>query len=87
MTKQQIFDKVVRGLAKQGFRQSMGGALNNVCSYRGKRDTKCAAGHLIPDRLYRKDLEAKIAEDPAVRSVLIDGGSRNVRSNSSVTSN
>lgn len=49
MTKQEVFDKVVRGLASQGYQTSMRGG---TCKYRGEGGRKCALGHLIPDALY-----------------------------------
>lgn len=48
MTHQETFDIVVNPLRKQGCR-----SLNNQCCvYKGSDGTKCAAGCLIPDRLY-----------------------------------
>lgn len=57
-TEQEVFDAVVIGLAGQGFQKSVndGGML---CSYRGQGDNRCAAGHLIPDEIYRPEFEGK----------------------------
>jgi len=58
LTKQEIFDTVYNGLAAQGFKQSV----DTVgCSYRGRDDTKCAFGHLIPDEQYSSFLENESA--------------------------
>ena len=53
MDKQEIFDTVVTNLRLQGCKSEVGGA----CMYRGPNNTKCAAGHLIPDKLYDPDME------------------------------
>lgn len=57
LTNQQVFDKVVTALRAQDCK-----SLNDegYCVYRGKNDTKCAAGHLIPDSLYTISLETFI---------------------------
>jgi len=52
---QQVFDFVVAKLREQGC-QSMDTG-DNTCMYRGRNDTKCAAGHLIPDCDYEKSWE------------------------------
>ena len=51
--KQEIFDFVVTALAKQGKLSTNGG----FCRYRASDGSKCAIGHLIPDRLYRSEME------------------------------
>lgn len=56
MTKQEAFNKAVRGLAKQGFRQSI--TPGGVCRFRMATKSgvrKCAIGHLVPDaKLFSK---------------------------------
>lgn len=55
MTKQQIFNLVVEGFAKQGelaFDTTAG-----ICVYRTSKGSKCAIGMLIPDELYSKRIE------------------------------
>jgi hypothetical protein len=54
VTKQEIFNTVVAGLAAQRFIRSMRGT---GCSYRGAEGRKCAAGFLISDEQYRSDME------------------------------
>lgn len=57
--KQELFDKIVAGLAGQDFVQSSRGApfTWNACMYRGEGGRKCAAGHLIPDEKYDPSFE------------------------------
>ena len=62
------FEKVVRGLAAQGWRQSVLGPGSPACRYRGIDNRKCALGHLIPDAEYTAHLEGDI-------SMLYDNGS------------
>jgi len=52
MTSREIFDKVKKHLLKQGERSSEDG----WCLYRSG-DLKCAVGCLIPDDLYKEDME------------------------------
>ena len=64
MTDQEVFDKVVTALRKQGRRSSMMQphpeyGSQEICRYRGPRGVKCAAGHLIPDELYDEEMEGK----------------------------
>jgi hypothetical protein len=61
LTKQEIFDKAVNGLAGQGFIRSRQteddeevGESRTKCLYRGLGGTKCAVGHLIPDDVYEE---------------------------------
>lgn len=56
MTKQKIFNKVVRALAGQGFQRSISNT-DGTCLYRGPNGLKCAAGHLISDKDYNPDFE------------------------------
>jgi len=66
-TKQEIFDVVYRGLASQGFRQSVKSTswsdTGPRCRYRSEVG-KCAAGWLIPDEMY----------DPKFDGGVCDGG-------------
>lgn len=71
LTLQQMFDKVVTHLRKQGER-AMNGA---VCAYRGVGNTQCAVGCLIPDEIYDPKMEGRgvygLCDDfPAVRALL-----------------
>jgi len=61
MRQEEIFKKVVEGLAKQGFRQSVKPSVFGLptCSYRGVEGRKCAAGFLIPDEIYKPEFEGK----------------------------
>lgn len=56
MNRQEIFDKVLEHLRKQG-----GLSLNEhgKCCYRGNHGNKCAIGVLIPDELYKSRMEYK----------------------------
>lgn len=59
MTKQEIYDTVCKGLAEQGgpsIRCNESG-MRTACLYRGPGGRKCAAGLLIPDDLYRPDMD------------------------------
>lgn len=61
---QSIFDEVLDGLRKQGVKSMIG----DSCMYRGRGDTKCALGLLIPDDAYAPTMENRllgcmIAED------------------------
>ena len=51
---QEILDKVVNGLRKQGCKSL---DCRNSCMYRGPNDTKCAAGQLILDEHYDERFE------------------------------
>lgn len=54
MQPQEIFDTVVRHLAQQGGPAKDG---NGDCVYRGQNNTKCAVGCLIPDEMYRPEMD------------------------------
>lgn len=67
MTRQEIFETVARHLFRQGV-QAIGELPEadqilykgiEGCAYRGKNGTKCAAGCLIPDELYKPEFENK----------------------------
>lgn len=59
MTNQEVFDKVVTGVLKQGRKSvhSPGG----TCKYRGTDGAKCAAGFLIKDECYIAPMENNLA--------------------------
>lgn len=48
MTNQEIFNKSVKGLNSQGFKQSKKSSTDS-CAYRGQGDKRCAIGHCIED--------------------------------------
>lgn len=74
-TKQETFDTVAVALVRQGG-PSLGkpSAGFGRCAYRGTNGRKCAAGHLIPDALYRKSMEGSFAYEGLVAEVLEDAG-------------
>lgn len=75
MTKQEIFNRVVEGLASQGFERSMrSNDPEDICMYRGLEGRKCAAGHLIRDEYYNEGLECRTSNDSAVQSALAKSG-------------
>lgn len=59
MTNQEVFDKVVTHLRKQGCKSFHHIQNGGGCAYRGSHDMKCAAGCLIPDEKYGIELEGK----------------------------
>lgn len=54
-TLQQVFDDAYRGLAAQGFAQSVGEG--GSCAYRGAKGRRCAIGHCISDAEYTPAIE------------------------------
>ena len=73
MTNQEVFNKVVIHLRKQGCRSRDGG----LCRYRDAWGHKCAAGIFIPDDVYDVDMENKpwgdiIARWPRLHMLDID---------------
>jgi len=46
MNNQEAFDRALRGIRAQGYRQSLTGT---GCAYRGENGLKCAIGHCIDD--------------------------------------
>lgn len=68
ITRQEAFDRVVRGLAAQGWERSV--SERGTCLYRGPEGRKCAAGHLIPDDLYDPAMETWAAARQEVRCAL-----------------
>lgn len=71
MTKQEIFDKVVAHLRAQN-RKAIDE--QSLCCYRGPDRTKCAAGCLILDEHYSRDLEGMTVGQSLVRSALRASG-------------
>lgn len=81
MTKQEMFERVVRGLAAQGWERSVDPDDEDpddglLCLYRGPGGRKCAAGHLIADEHYRSFLEdcGSVWPEGAVAEALIASG-------------
>ena len=73
LNNQEVFDKVARALIKQGEASVPAGYndITDTCRYRirrGTRTLKCAVGHLLPARLYDREMEGVSAE------VVISGG-------------
>lgn len=60
MTKQQIFNKVWRGLKRQGFMRSVNSL--DSCQYRGKYGRRCAAGWLVHSKHYKPSLEGSLVD-------------------------
>jgi hypothetical protein len=59
---QSVFDFVVRNLRDQGGPSTLADVAN--CAYRGSNDRKCAAGFLINDEEYDRDMEGQnLSED------------------------
>jgi hypothetical protein len=59
-TNQEIFDIVAKHLLTQNeksIRKNSNTRTQGVCAYRGDNGCKCAAGVLIPDEHYLKDME------------------------------
>lgn len=54
MTKQEMFDKVLFGIRRQG-KKSVN--QSNACMYRGENDCKCVIGMLIDDTEYQSSWE------------------------------
>lgn len=59
MNNQQAFDKIVKHLKDQKWVQAMGRLSHSAstCSFRGVEGRKCAVGCLIPDNLYKEEME------------------------------
>jgi len=64
-SRQEIFDIAYRGLAAQGFKQSVSAAAKG-CAYRGDGNLKCAVGHLIADADYNPGLEGLLASGASI---------------------
>lgn len=60
MKPQEIFNKVATHLFTQGTRAMADPDCHSgQCMYRGPNGSKCAVGVLIPDELYRKNMETR----------------------------
>lgn len=59
MTLQEQFNTVVRGLAKQEWRQSREPVVGE-CLYRHPDGRRCSIGHLIPDEKYEPAMEGDV---------------------------
>jgi hypothetical protein len=70
MTMQEVFDKVARHLLAQGCKSTD----KTGCMYRGPNDTKCAAGFLIADQHYVRELERQTATSCYVAEALMASG-------------
>jgi len=59
MTNQEIYDKVLFGLRKQGHASAMYDEHGEFesCAYRGDNGDRCAVGMLIPDEIYNQEIE------------------------------
>lgn len=65
MTTQQAFNVIVTALRKQNAKSVLDTTSplhEGNCQYRGKDGTKCAAGWLIPDEIYVKEMEGLLIE-------------------------
>jgi hypothetical protein len=63
MSAQEIFDKVVEHLAKQGKRARIAVSPGDFrCKYRTPDGLKCAVGVLIPDELYDPEMDSGIVD-------------------------
>lgn len=58
MNKQEVFNKVSEHLIAQGCK-SIGPASAAICSYRSSGGRKCAIGCLIPDEMYKLDMDSR----------------------------
>jgi hypothetical protein len=71
-TKQQTFDKVIKGLLKQG--QLAYNETEDQCQYLTPSGAKCAAGQLIPSSKYKTSLEGEGVYKFGSYSLLSDAG-------------
>ena len=72
MTKQEAFDKAVRGLASQNWELSMRQGPDrgsSFCAYRGIGGRRCAIGWLIPDNEYHAGMEGEAVVSRALQAV------------------
>jgi|SRR5579859_3548836 len=73
---QDLFDKVVNHLLTQKVRSEGenpfpgGGRSKKICLYRGPGGVKCAAGALISDRYYSRELEFKQVSSSAILTAI-----------------
>lgn len=71
LNKQEIFDKCLGHMRKQGTPCVNG---DNICLYRGEGGARCAIGALILDEFYDESLEGNTVDDSKVISALIKSG-------------
>ena len=71
MNQQEVFDKVVRHLLKQGERAISD---NGRCAYNDSHGRKCAVGCLITDEAYNPDIEHRAADTTEVIWALKNSG-------------
>jgi hypothetical protein len=55
---QDAYNKVLKSIRKQKYIQSSDDS-KGVCAYRSPNGLRCAAGHLLPNSLYRKEMEGR----------------------------
>lgn len=56
-TLQQVFDIISQHLLKQRVKSVVNTPMKNICQYRTPNGLKCAAGALIPDEEYTKEMD------------------------------
>lgn len=56
-TLQEVFDRVSKHLLKQKVKSVIKGQIKDTCLYRSPDGLKCAAGILIPDEEYTKEMD------------------------------
>jgi hypothetical protein len=66
MTNQQLFDTVATHLLTQRRRSMTTQNGTTRCAYRGRKDTRCAIGCLIPDDRYDAAFEGFAISKPAI---------------------
>lgn len=71
-SEQEVFNEVYAHLIHQGERAIA--VENNRCKYRTEDGLKCAAGILIKDEHYNKELEGQSATSDSVREALENSG-------------
>lgn len=67
LNKQEVFDKIITGLRRQG-KQSKDGFF---CAYRSADGCKCAVGQLIPDEAYHPMMEGYGVNHPVILEALL----------------
>ena len=75
---QDAFDKVLKAIRKQNYQRSA--TKVGSCKYRGPNGLRCAAGHLIPNNLYRKSMEGKTINSRIINMPTIGEYFKNVNS-------
>jgi hypothetical protein len=71
MTLQEVFDTAAMHMLQQG--EAAKNTSGN-CFYRSPNGCRCPVGWLIPDNLYRPDLEGNIVRSLSIESVLTSAG-------------